>query len=438
MNTTNLETMYLDQTVSSQKRGEAKGIVSICSAHPFVLEAAFRQAMEWDGIVLIESTCNQVNQFGGYTNLTPAQFVGSIHEMARHLGFPSDRILLGGDHLGPEVWKSEPAASAMDKARTLVHDYISAGYLKIHLDASMKLADDPPAGALDPALSASRAADMALVAEKAHLALGEGAEAPRYVIGTEVPVPGGARQKEEHLHVSAIADASRTIEVTRQAFIDRGLHAAWERVIALVVQPGVEFGDDFVLEYQREAAAPLVKFIEVQPGLVYEAHSTDYQTREALRQMVEDHFAILKVGPALTFAFREGVLALSLIEAELLEDSVVQPSGILEALENAMLAYPRYWAPYYPGDPSAQRLRRKYSLSDRVRYYWTIPEVQQSLGRLITNLSQVKIPPSMLSQHLPLQYDRFRQGRLRLHPKDLLLDKIGLVLDDYEAACGIT
>lgn len=38
--------------------------------------------------------------------------------------------------------------------------------------------------------------------------------------------------------------------------------------------------------------------------LVFEAHSTDYQTKEAYKQLVHDHFAILKVGPALTFAMR--------------------------------------------------------------------------------------------------------------------------------------
>ncbi len=87
--------------------------------------------------------------------------------------------------------------------------------------------------------------------------------------------------------------------------------------MALVVQPGVEFGDEFVHEYQPEPARELVHLIESYPNLVYEAHSTDYQTRQGLRDLVQDHFAILKVGPALTFAFREAIFALVNMENEL-------------------------------------------------------------------------------------------------------------------------
>ena len=64
--------MYLDDIVAAQKHGEPKGVTSICSAHPWVLKAAMGQKA---GILLIESTCNQVNQYGGYTGMNPAEFV---------------------------------------------------------------------------------------------------------------------------------------------------------------------------------------------------------------------------------------------------------------------------------------------------------------------------------------------------------------------------
>ena len=162
-------------------------------------------------------------------------------------------------------------------------------------------------------LSARRAASLAAAAEQAHASLGA-APAPRYVIGTEVPIPGGAQVHEDRLQVTAVENVRRTIEVTRAAFMRQRLDSAWERVQAVVVQPGVEFGDDFVLDYQPKAAADLVRFIETQPRLVFEAHSTDYQTHASLNQLVRDHFAILKVGPALTFAMREAVFALAWME----------------------------------------------------------------------------------------------------------------------------
>ena len=75
--------------------------------------------------------------------------------------------------------------------------------------------------------------------------------------------------------------------------------------------------------------------------MVYEAHSTDYQSPAALAQMVKDHFAILKVGPWLTFAFREVILALGTIEREMLQTSAgTRVSEVRAALISAMRSDP--------------------------------------------------------------------------------------------------
>ncbi len=427
---------FLDQIVTEQEAGRALGIPSICSANPWVLQATLRHGLERGQPVLIESTCNQVNQFGGYTGMTPADFVNFVGKMARQVGFPLERILLGGDHLGPNPWRDEPAQQAMAKARSLVAIYVEAGYTKIHLDASMACADDDPARPLPTEVIAQRAAELAQVAEATHHRLTPSTPPPRYVIGTEVPIPGGAREPEEGLAVTPPEEVAETIRVTREAFLARGLDQAWERVVAVVVQPGVEFGHDVVFPYDPVRAAPLARFMEEQAGLVYEAHSTDYQTLPALRALVRDHFAILKVGPALTFALREGVFALAMVEEELLAaGGQGEPSGIREALEEAMLAHPQHWRRYYPGPAAAQRLARRYSFSDRIRYYWPAPPVQAALDRLLRNLSAAPIPLPLLSQFLPEQYRRIREGRLANRPQELLLDKIRSVLEEYAQAC---
>ncbi len=417
----------LDDMLAAQKQGEPRGVPSICSAHPWVLKAAMRSGAEQ---LLIESTCNQVNQFGGYTGMTPADFVTYVHDLAREAGFPPDRILLGGDHLGPNVWQAEPEASAMPKAEQLVRDYVAAGYSKIHLDCSMKLGDDP-AGPLAVEVSARRAARLARAAEETATQLGR-EQTLRYVIGTEVPVPGGATEHEEGVTVTSVADVRETIDVTERAFRRAGLDAAWERVVAVVVQPGVEFGDDFVLPYDPDAARKLATFIETQP-LVYEAHSTDYQTPEALRALVRDHFAILKVGPGLTFAFREAVFALAMMEKELLPAN--EQSHIIETLDEIMLVRPAHWRKYYQGDERALAFKRKYSFSDRIRYYWPEPEMQRALSRLLTNLAKRSIPLSLLSQFLPVQFHKVLAGRLTPRPDALIIDKIQDVLRDYSQAC---
>jgi len=419
----------LDEIVQAQKRGEAWGITSICSAHPAVLEAVLRHALENNTLVLIESTCNQVNQFGGYTGMKPLDFVAYVGGMADRLGFPSERLILGGDHLGPNVWQYEPAESAMTKSCQLIRDYIAAGYCKIHLDTSMKLGDDPP-GRLPIETISRRAAEMAEVCERSFMESGAGF-APRYVIGTEVPIPGGAQEVDEQIQVSDVQDTRETLEMTQRAFYDLGLESAWERVIAVVVQPGVEYGDDFVIDYNRSLAKDLSNYIESQP-VIYEAHSTDYQLPMALRQMVEDHFAILKVGPALTFAYREMVFGLAMIENELFPAE--ERSNLIEVLDQVMLGQPGYWQSYYCGSDYEQANARKYSFSDRSRYYWPITEVQSAVQRLFDNLGKNPIPLTMLSQYLPGQYENIRAGLMPNDSLAIIQDKLYTLLDVYKMA----
>ncbi len=426
--------LALRAIVSAQKRGESLGITSVCSASPWVIEATLQHAQETGEPVLIESTCNQVNQFGGYTGWTPAQFAVYLRNMAQKQGYPLQKIIIGGDHLGPSPWQDEPAAVAMEKARTLVRDYVLAGYNKIHLDASMKCADDDPERPLDITRSAERAAELALSAEAAAAERADGGGSPCYVIGTEVPAPGGIQDQEETLAVTRTADLAETIEATRRAFLRQGLESAWRQVIAVVVQPGVEYGDASLFEYDRARAADLARFIDNYDQLIYEAHSTDYQTAGALRHLVEDHFAILKVGPALTFAYREGVFALAAIEEELLAGKQSpKPSRVREVLDEAMLANPIYWRNYYPEN---SKLARKYSYSDRSRYYWPAPQVGAALFQMLQNLSGQPLPLTLLSQFLPQQYQRIRDQMLFNSPRAILLDKVRHVLADYSFACG--
>jgi len=417
--------MYLNEVVRAQKRGEAKGIPSICSAHPWVLKAAMQNNAS---NLLIEATCNQVNQFGGYTGMTPADFINYLRGIAEENKFPFQNIILGGDHLGPNVWQNEPAESAMQKSVVMMRDFVRAGFVKIHLDCSMRLGDDPK-GALDMAVSAKRAAQLAKVAESS---VGPG-QLLSYVIGTEVPVPGGAHEHEEGVSVTKVEDARHTIDVTREAFYHEGLQSAWERVIAVVVQPGVEFGDDFVLEYHPEKAQELSKFIESQ-ALVYEAHSTDYQTRAALGKLVEDHFAILKVGPGLTFAFREAAFALAMMEDELFPKDA--RSNLVRVLDDVMIQRPEYWGKYYRGSEDERTFKRKYSLSDRLRYYWTDTQVQAALEKLLENLRKKPLPLSLVSQFAPVQYQRIRRNEIPYTAEAIIMDYVQIVLQDYEAASG--
>jgi D-tagatose-1,6-bisphosphate aldolase subunit GatZ/KbaZ len=335
--------------------------------------------------ILIESTCNQVNQYGGYSGMTPAAFYRYVVDIANSQNLHRGKLILGGDHLGPFVWKDELAETAMHKAEALVHDYVEAGFSKIHIDTSMHLAGDNTAHPLNIELIAHRTAQLVKIAEETWI-VNPPQYPPRYVIASEVPTPGGVHQNEDCCQVTSPNSVRETIEATRRAFIRKHPEEAWERVTAVVVQPGVVFGESFIHDFIPEKAISLSSQIEAYPNLVYEVHSTDYQTRQALQEMVRMHFAILKVGPALTFAFREMVFALALIEKELFSGNLsADRSNIIEAIEEAMQKVPNYWQGYYHGTSVQQVLARKYSLSERIRYYWTVPNVESSLNLLINN-----------------------------------------------------
>ena len=429
----------LRDVLQANRRGKGVGIYSICSANRFVLEAGMRQASRDESLLLIESTSNQVNQFGGYTGQNPADFVKFVREVGTAMHFPPERIVLGGDHLGPHVWRNEPSSTAMKKAGQMVADYVRAGFTKIHLDTSMPCADDVEVKgqALSDEIVSSRAAELCQAAEAAHGELASGATPPVYVIGTEVPIPGGEESGSRAPEVTHTRDLARTLEVAKKAFRARGLDSAWERVIAVVVQPGVEFGDATVFPYDPRKAKPLSRFLARAWTGVYEAHSTDYQSREALREMVKDHFAILKVGPWLTFAFREAAFALAAIEQEWLSSRKdISLSGLREALEKAMLDNPKHWKCYYQGDEHALRIARKYSYSDRARYYWPQPAVAMALKQLIANLTAHPAPASLLNQYLPRQCEAVRSGELGNQPTELIRHKILEVIEHYAYACG--
>lgn len=433
-------TEWLGAILEKNRRGDGVGVYSICSANRFVLEASMLQAKRDGSLLLIEATSNQVNQFGGYTGQTPAQFAAFVKEVAAFISFPTEGIVFGGDHLGPHVWRSEPSGSAMQKAEELVRACVLAGYTKIHLDASMHLAGDPGDRhkPLADEIVSGRAASLCRAAEDAHRQLPPGSPAPLYVIGTEVPIPGGELEDRQAPEVTNIENLSQTVQIARQAFNELGLENAWKRVIAIVVQPGVEFGDQVVFPCLPEKARKLSTFAEKQWHGVYEAHSTDYQAPIALRQLVLDHFAILKVGPWLTFAFREAVFALAAVEEEWLgERKGIALSHVREALEAAMLADPLYWKSYYHGDQAALRFARKYSLSDRCRYYWPQPGVAAALQILLANLEAHPAPISLLSQYLPNQSNAVRTGQITNHPVQLIRNKIGEVIDHYAYACGL-
>ena len=424
-----MSTALLLNLPRQHRAGNRIGIVSICSAHPLVIEAALIAGHQNQHAVLIEATCNQVNQDGGYTGMTPLDFRQFVEAIAARVGFDTGKLILGGDHLGPNPWKHLPADEAMAKSRVMIAAFAAAGFTKLHLDTSMGCQGEPVA--LPDAVTAERAA---LLAEAAEGALPAGGDRPVYIIGTEVPVPGGALEALDHLQVTTPAAALDTIEVHRKAFAARGLDAAFARVVGIVVQPGVEFGNEDVVIYEPAKARALSEVLQQVPQFVFEAHSTDYQPEAALSALVADGFSILKVGPALTFALREALYGLDQVAVAL--GLLAPEETIALAMEALMRREPQYWQKYYHGDDAALHMQRHFSYSDRIRYYWPHPDAVSAVDGVMAALGERAIPLPLISQFLGKLHHAAAMDGQATDARSLLLLAIRQQIDLYARAAG--
>lgn len=381
-------TDILRDIIARNRAGEAAAIPSVCTAHPQVITASLMLAERLDRAVVIEATSNQVNQEGGYTGMKPADFIRFVNALADEAKVSRDRILFGGDHLGPQAWRKGEAAIAMAKARVMVADYVKAGFTKIHLDCSEGCKGE--AAQLPDEVTAARAADLAAACERA------APTPPLYVVGTEVPPPGGARAGEDgHITPTRPEAAKATLDAHEAAFGEAGLADVLPRVVGLVVQPGVEFSPMSVHRLPMARDPGLKQAVASWPGLCLEAHSTDYQHTEVFPRLAELGFAFQKVGPALTFAWRQAVYAL---------DSLARMAGWLDGetlpdtMERLMLADPGSWTGHYRGDDADIRVERHFGLADRIRYYWPLPQAQAAVARTFAAFEGRRIPDPLLLQ----------------------------------------
>ncbi len=425
----------LHDMIFKRNMGIHCGIPSYCTANGIVIEACFQQGKRFGDDILIEGTSNQVNQFGGYTGMKPADFREFVLSLADKVSFPRDRVILGGDHLGPLVWCKEPEESAMAKARELVREFVLAGYKKIHLDTSMRLGDDSVTEPLATRTIARRGAELFRVCEEAYQELlKENPEEirPAYVIGSEVPIPGGEQEITDQIAITKAEDLHETIRIYQEEFEKQGMGDLFSAIVAVVVQPGVEFGDENIARYNRTETVALSRAIAQYPGIVLEGHSSDYQSPRQLKEMVEDGIAVLKVGPALTFAAREGLFALSMIEKELIPEEL--QAHLIEVIDEKMMANPKNWEVYYKGTEQEKALKRKYSLSDRSRYYFADPDIQAAIRKLCDNLDAVHIPLGLLHQYMPTQYIKVRDGKLSTKAMELVKEQVVDRIEDYNYA----
>lgn len=411
----------LRQIIARNRAGEPVAIPSVCTAHPDALEASLTLAETLDHPIVVEATSNQVNQDGGYTGLTPAAFIAFVNDIAARITVDPARILFGGDHLGPQAWRKLPAEQAMDKAHRMVADYAAAGFTKIHLDCSEGCAGEP--AQLPDEITATRSAALAATALK---------HAPDpgkllFVIGTEVPPPGGARTDDHGLIPPTTPESAKaTLAAHRDAFTAANLPL--DQIGGLVVQPGVEFSPMEVHHLPLARDPGLLAALKDWPNLCLEAHSTDYQHPAAYPRLAELGFAFQKVGPALTFAWREALYALDTIRVQ---NGWASGPSLPDTMEEVMLANPAYWQAHVHGTTADLRSERHFGLADRIRYYWPDARAQAGVARLMADLDGKRLPDPLLLAHF--RADEIASARASAYPlpRALALARVQTALRPY-------
>jgi D-tagatose-1,6-bisphosphate aldolase subunit GatZ/KbaZ len=411
----------LRQIIARNRAGEPVAIPSVCTAHPDALEASLTLAETLDEPVVIEATSNQVNQDGGYTGLRPAGFIAYVNDIAARAGVRPSRILFGGDHLGPQAWRKRPAEQAMDKAHRMVADYAAAGFTKIHLDCSEGCAGEP--AQLPDHITATRSAALATTALQ---------HAPDpakllFVIGTEVPPPGGART-DDHGDIPPTTPEAATATLAAHEAAFRAANLSLDQIGGLVVQPGVEFSPMEVHHLPLHRDPGLLASLANWPDICLEAHSTDYQHPQVFPRLAELGFAFQKVGPALTFAWREALYALDTLRFQ--AGWATGPS-LADDMEAVMLADPGHWQGHYHGTSAEPRVERHFGLADRIRYYWPQAQARKAVVRLFADLEGRNLPdPALLAHFRPDEIAAARQSRRCLAPA-LALARVQSALRPY-------
>jgi D-tagatose-1,6-bisphosphate aldolase subunit GatZ/KbaZ len=194
----------------------------------------------------------------------------------------------------------------------------------------------------------------------------------------------------------------------------------------------VEFGDEEVARYDRQRARALTAWLDTASPLVFEAHSTDYQNVDSLNDLVVDGFAILKVGPWLTFALRETLYGLDRIAGELYPEE--RSESLQTTMERVMRGRPEHWQRYYMGSATERRVKRHFSYSDRIRYYWADPDASRAVARLLELLGETALPVTLVSQCLNGLSADVAAGRLQSTARALLAASVRSVIEKYAAA----
>ena len=423
---------WLIGIMEANRRGERKGICAVESQNPTVQETYLRQALADSSPALFEICADMLDSQGQSGKILPYDFIANVKQIAVKTGFPRDRLFFGVDHLSPSIWQDESYASAMKKTCTLISDLVSLGFNKLGIHAGISLKGDPENQLLSQEAIIAREATLYQAAEGAAAALPD-EEKPLYVID----VHPGQGMTEDQTNIVNKEDVEITVDRFAKTAAAAGLPEMKERLLAARIFLGAGYDSEKVIPFGSSLLKELGGCVYGDKPVVLEVLQTDFQPQTVLNQLVDNHFAFLRVGQELTYTMREALFSMALMENEtMIGKPGVYLSNFIIELDRAMQSDPRHWQKYYTGNGFEQLIERKFSLYDRSRFYWEDKEVRKTKKRLFDNLIEYPVLLTVMRQFMPYQYERVAAGELENKPDALVMDAVRRALHRYSHACG--
>jgi D-tagatose-1,6-bisphosphate aldolase subunit GatZ/KbaZ len=427
-----MRTTWLIDILEANRRGERKGIYAVESQNPTVQEVYLRQALADGSPALFEVSAEILDPHGQSGKILPEDFIGKVKQIAVKIGFPLDRLFFGVNGLSPSLWHGESVESALKKTRAFISDIVSLGFNKLGIHAGIHLKGDPADQLLPREVIIAREAALYQAAELAAAGLPD-EEKPLYVIDVH-PGQGMIEGKKDMVRKEDVENTVDRFALTAAA---AGLPEIKERLLAARVFLGPGYDSEKVIPFDSSLLKKLSGCVYGYKPVIFEALQTDFQPQMVLDQLVDNHFALLSVGPELTYTMREALFSLAIMENEtMIGKPGVYLSNFIIELDRAMQSAPQHWQKYYTGNGFEQLVARKYSLYDRSRFYWEDKEVRKTKKRLFDNLMEYPVPLTVLRQFMPYQYERVAAGELENKPDALVMDAVRRALCRYSCACG--
>lgn len=394
----------------TRETGIPRTIFAVCPNSVAVTKAAFRAARRNNAPIYFAATLNQIDVDGGYTGMTPADFVRMARLEAEAIHYTGTTVI-AIDHGGPwlkdrqavERWSPE---EAMNGVKRSFEAAVLAGYDLIHVDPTVDIFV-PKGEIISIHLVVARTVE--LIAHVERFRRERGLPPVSYEVGTEEVHGGLADEKTFDTFLAELKTALK----------EAGLEDVWPCFVVGKVGTDLHTAtfDPGVARVLTDKVRPYGSFIK--------GHYTDGVSNP--EQYPLCGMGAANVGPEFTMSEYDALAELELLESRELEKGTVamasRMTGVLERLVRESGRW-RKWLHEEEAGLEFDQLgaeRRMWLVKTGCRYIWQRPEALAARYMLCDNLRRAGYDPEeMVLGRIERDMDKYFTAFNLVNLNDLL------------------